>query len=74
MKDVVSKIDFIMQEGTTYGKKKSKGWFKYRGLIAKAGNSKNKQMKVLQDIESSWREGEISRDEMDHLVSMIMSK
>jgi hypothetical protein len=66
--DIIDKID-----ESIFGKQKSKGWFKYRGLIA--GSKVRKDLtKLLVQIEKSMKNGEVSSEEMNDLVNQIHIK
>jgi len=69
---ILERIDKFTVE-STYGKEKSKDWFKFRGMIAGVKNSKEMQS-LLKMLEKSWKSKQISKDELTDLTNQALAK
>jgi len=72
--ELIDKIDKLTVE-STFGKQKSKDWFKFRGLVAGA-KSKDELSKVMKQMEKSFRKskGGLTEFELADLVNQSMIK
>ena len=74
MNNIIDKIDKLVIE-STYGKQKSKDWFKFRGQIV-GTKSKQELSALMKQMEKSFRnsKGGLTEFEMADLVNQSIEK
>ena len=74
MNNLLDKIDKLTLE-STFGKQKSKDWFKFRGLIV-GTKSKEELGKLMKQMEKSWRKakGGLTEFELADMINQSLQK
>lgn len=70
--ELLDKIDKLTTE-SLYGKKKSKIWTKYVGLIASIKNSKE-MTSLLKELENFFKKGKLTDFELADLTNKALAK